>query len=139
MFCRARLAQLEQHHAALKAAGLNLIAVGLGEPKYAQHFCGKLAPNVTCLTDNTDISRDVYGLNRTAFQHLATGEFMKAVVQTSLSGHLQGKATGNTRMLPGTFIVDRTGVIRYAHYSVHPGDEPPFEDLIAGAKADRVS
>lgn len=57
-------------------------------------------------------------------------DYVKSTAKAILSGHMQGKATGDTQMLPGTFIVDVSGIIRYTHYSQHPGDEPQFADLI---------
>ena len=39
---------MELHKEALQAVGLQLLAVGLGEPKHAARYCGKLAPSQTC-------------------------------------------------------------------------------------------
>jgi hypothetical protein len=36
-------------------------------------------------------------------------------------------------MLPGTFIVDKHGIIQYTYYSKHAGDHPDIADLIAVA------
>ena len=40
------MAELEQHRAELEAAGLQLVALALGEPKHAERYCGKLAPHL---------------------------------------------------------------------------------------------
>ena len=38
MFCRDWLAQLGRHQAEIEAAGLRVVAVGIGEPKHAQRY-----------------------------------------------------------------------------------------------------
>ncbi len=43
---------------------------------------------------------------------------------------MQGRPTGDVRMLPGTFIVDRNGLIQFTYYSVHAGDTPRIERLL---------
>ncbi|MBL8118364.1 MAG: hypothetical protein JNJ78_12595, partial [Anaerolineae bacterium] len=42
----------------------------------------------------------------------------------------QGAATGDINMLPGTFIIDRSGVVQYAYYSKYAGDDPSIETLL---------
>ena len=32
--------------------------------------------------------------------------------------------------MPGTFIIDRDGTVRYARYARHSGDHPPTSELI---------
>jgi hypothetical protein len=50
----------------------------------------------------------------------------------------RGKATGDFQMMPGAFIVDTHGVIRYAYYGQYAGDDPPIDELIAAAQALRA-
>lgn len=129
MFCREWLAQLGQHKNELEASGLQIIAVGLGEPKHARRYCGKLAPGITCLTDKTTGSHQKYGLRQGTSGEMISLDLMKASVRALSSGHIQGQATGDPKMLPGTFIVDCEGRVGYAHYSKHAGDTPPIADL----------
>ena len=55
---------MELHHAEIEAAGLRILAVGLGEPKHARHFGGKLAPNVECLTNEKPTLYEAFGIER---------------------------------------------------------------------------
>ena len=50
-----------------------------------------------------------------------------------VNGHAQGRSTGDIRMIPGTFIIDQKGIIRYAHYNRYAGDDPEISDLISVA------
>jgi len=45
-------------------------------------------------------------------------------------GHTQGQATGDQQRLPGTFIIDAQGIVRYAHYGKHAGDQPDLEEMV---------
>ncbi|MBC8099916.1 MAG: hypothetical protein H7Y11_10775, partial [Armatimonadetes bacterium] len=41
---------------AIQDAGLQVVAVGIGEPKHATRYCGTLAPGIDCLTrTDTDL------------------------------------------------------------------------------------
>ena len=44
MHCRARRAELEAHRAELQKTGLHLVTLALGQPKHAEHYCGRLVP-----------------------------------------------------------------------------------------------
>src|SRR5262245_16265907 len=78
LHCRYMLAQLEQHRDEIKAAGLKPVAVSLGEPKHAAHFCGKLAPSVDCLVNKTNEVHFAYGLKRSGVEALFNPKLYKA-------------------------------------------------------------
>jgi peroxiredoxin len=132
MHCRDWLAQLEQHQEELREAGLQIVAVGQGETKHAQRYCGSLAPSIECLTDKTTEPYHTYGLRRGTVREGAANSLalLKASLQAAARGHLQGKATGDVQMLPGSFIIDKDGRICYTYYSKHAGDQPAFDALI---------
>jgi peroxiredoxin len=126
---------LEQHRTEFENVGVNVVAVGLGEPKHAAFFGPRLAPSVTCLTSPTPESHLAFGIGRAGAESLLQPAMFSAAVRAAAGGHLQGKATGDTHVLSGTFVVDRAGIIRYAHYARFPGDDPRIEDLLRAAEA----
>jgi peroxiredoxin len=134
--CRARLASLEQHKDELENAGLQLIALALGEPKHAERYCGKLAPDLDCFADDKNDGYYAWGLRQgTAGEAFAHGlDILKASAKAFTSGHVQGATTGDPYMLPGTFIIDRDGLVRYAYYSEYAGDDPAIEVLVDEAR-----
>ncbi|MEO8610865.1 MAG: peroxiredoxin-like family protein [Chloroflexota bacterium] len=134
--CRARLSELEKHLGELQAAGLQLVTLALGETKHAERYCGKLAPHLECLADDKNDGYYAWGL-----QQASNGEMfkygidiLKASAKAAASGHMQGAATGDIRMLPGTFIIDRDGIVQYAYYSVYAGDDPAINVLVGEAQ-----
>ena len=106
------------------------MAVGLGQPKHARQFGGKLAPGVTCVTNETPEVYEAFGIGQGNLLRLIAPDAIKAGARAASQGHTQGKATGDQQRLPGSFIVDQDGVIRYAHYGKHAGDHPDLTDLI---------
>lgn len=135
--CRHRLAELEKHRDQLTAAGFQLLALGLGEPKHAARYCGKLAPHLTCFADTVNDGYYAWGLRQGTMSEFAAQSFnvLKASAKAMLDGQMQGAATGDAQMLPGTFIIDRDGIVRYAYYSKYAGDDPTIESLIQQAVA----
>lgn len=117
--------------------GLPVVAIALGEPKHAQRYCGQLAPSIDCYCDDKDTAvYTAYGLEQGgATSFLSPGQ-LKATIRAVSAGHKQGKATGDVRMLPGTFIVDGDGRMQYAYYSGHAGDHPDLVRLLAAIKMD---
>ncbi len=106
----------------------------MGEPKHAERYCGKLAPSVDCLTDETTAPYLTYGLSRGGAKELMSFDVAKAAVRAMARGNVQGKTIGDAQMMPGTFVIDRQGIIRYSYYSAHAGDHPPISALLAGGR-----
>jgi peroxiredoxin len=124
---------LEQHREEFENVGVNVVAVGLGEPKHAALFGPQLAPSVTCLTRSTPEAHSAYGIGRAGAQSLTQPGILSAALKATAGGHRQGRATGDTRVLSATFVIDRAGVVRFAHYARFPGDDPQIEDILRAA------
>lgn len=108
----------------------------MGETKHITRYCGKLAPSLTCLTGNEGSTKayDTYGLREGNMQELASFDVLKAGFRAFKQGHIGGTPTGNVKMMPGTFIVDQQGHIKFTYYSQHAGDHPAIADLLAAAQ-----
>ena len=55
---------MELHREEIEAAGLRVVCVGLGEPKHARHFGGKLAPSTECVTNEEPALHAAFGIER---------------------------------------------------------------------------
>ena len=126
---------MEQHESKFEKAGLNVVAVGLGEPRHAALFGPRLAPSVVCLTRPTPEAHAAFGIGRAGPDNLTQPAMLSAALKAAAKGHLQGKATGDTRVLSETFVVDGSGVVRFAHYARFPGDDPEIQDILHAAEA----
>ncbi len=120
----------------MKAAGLQLLALGLGRPEHAERYCGRLAPSLTCFADTTNDAYYAFGLRQGTMTEAIQNAFNIAKVSAKAvaDGFMQGKATGDAQMMPGTFIVDQQGIIRYAYYSQYAGDDPEIPVLLEAVR-----
>jgi hypothetical protein len=105
----------------------------MGQPKHAERYCGKLAPGITCLSDETTLPYQTYGLQQGKLTKLMSPAVVTASVRALTRGSSVGKIIGDAKMLPGTFIIDKHGIIHYTYYSKHAGDHPSIADLITAA------
>lgn len=112
-----------------------MVAVGLGEPKHAAFFGPRLAPSIVCLSRATPEAHAAYGIGRVSLEGLLQPAQATAALRALAHGHIQGRATGDSRVLSGTFLIDSTGVIRFAHYARFPGDDPAIDDILRAAAA----
>ena len=65
-----------------------------------------------------------------------TGSFLSAKMAAKglmamAKGHKIGVPQGDVRQLPGVFIIDTTGHIRFSHHAANPADHPQPETLLA--------
>lgn len=133
LFCREWLAKLAQHQAELDGAGLQVVAVAMGDPKHIARYCDRIAPDITCLTgdDGSLEAYHAYGLQEGGLKQFTSFDALKAGFRAIKGGHAVGKATGNVRMMPGTFLIDAEGRVRWTYYSEHVGDHPDIADILS--------
>lgn len=82
------------------------------------------------MTNEAPVLHATYGVERGSMLRMIAPDAIKAGARAAAQGHTQGKATGDTQRLPGTFIIDQKGIIRYAHYGKYAGDNPDLSELI---------
>lgn len=121
---------MELHRDEIEAAGLRVVAVGLGQPKHARQFGDRLAPSVDCVTREKPVLHAGYGIGRANLLRLLAPDAIKAGVGAAARGHTQGQTTGDAQRLPATFIIDGAGIVRYAHYGKFAGDNPDLATVI---------
>jgi peroxiredoxin len=125
---------LEQHKAELENAGLQVVAVSMGEPKHATRYCGKFAPNIDCLVDETTTPYDIYGLSQGGAKEFLTLNNATRFIELAAKGIRNGKVVGDWLMMRGFFIVDQQGVVRYAYYAKEASDHPQIAEVIRTAR-----
>lgn len=122
---------MERHRPELEAVGLRLAAVGIGDPKHAQRYCGELAPGVTCFVNKTLEAYRAFGMREGSALELIGPQALANAAGSFGRGARQGAATGNARMLGGVLLIDAGGVVRYARFEQHTGDHPAFAEILA--------
>jgi peroxiredoxin len=134
MHCRTTLAQFEQHHEIFTSAGIQLIAIAQGEPKHADRYCTSLAPSLTCLTRDDTAAYTAYGLEKGGLSSLFKPEMLAESFKAMMKGNFNGKPTGDIAMLPGVFVIDTVGDVRWAYRGEHVADTPAPEAVLTAAQ-----
>ena len=132
MFCRAHLAQLRQHYPAFQAAGVALVAVGMGTPAQTRAFVAAEHLPFPLLSDPRRESHRAYGVLRGTLRQLALSpRVWLGGVTAAAAGHRQTEAIGDPTQLSGTFLIDRAGIIRLAERAEVSSDFTPPATLLA--------
>jgi hypothetical protein len=67
---------------------------------------------------------------------LSVGMAMKGLTALA-KGHGIGIPKGDVRQLPGVFIIDTEGRIRFSHFAKDPADHPAADDLLHFLQSNR--
>ncbi len=106
-------------------------AVTMGEPDEATEFCGPRAPGVICLSDTQRTTYQAYGLGRAGLLEASGPGVWKASAELIKGGHKMGVPMGDTRQMPGVFVIDHGGRVLLPYYSKNVGDYPKPEQILA--------
>lgn len=115
-----------------------MAVIGLGSPKQAAAFCERRRVPFACLTSPDGSAHHAYGLRRGSLNQVAGPRVWAPWLRNTLAGNRQGRfGQGDPAQLPGTFLVDTGGVIRYAHVGRRSDDVPPNEEVLAAVASVR--
>lgn len=122
---------MEREQSQFDAAGVQAIAIGMGQPGDAQSFCRARAPHVTCLADPSKAAYAAYGLTRGKVLEVMGPEAAVSAARAALKGFRPGMPVGDPWMMPGTFAIDTEGIVRAVHYARHSGEHPDLTRMRA--------
>lgn len=114
---------------------MQVVAVAMGQPKHALHYCGSLAPSVNCLTQEDAQPYFAYGLTQAGVMEVMSPKVMMEGMKASAEGFLPQAPIGDPRMMPGSFIIDRQGIVRWAFYGRDVSEHPEIAAILAAAQA----
>lgn len=110
--------------------------IGLGRPDQAAEFCERRWVPFACLTSPDASAHRAYGLRRGSLNQLAGPRVWLPGLRNALKGNPQGRfGQGDPARLPGTFVVDAEGRIRYAHRGRRSDDNPPNDEVLSAVAA----
>lgn len=131
-FCREHIAQLRHDEARFRELETTIALISLGTPEATAEFCASRASEeiFICLSDMEKQAYRAFGLRRVDMAHLMTPHVWARGIQNMLHGYFAGMPKGDINQLPGVFIIDREGIIRYAHRHKDASDNPPNAELL---------
>lgn len=130
------VAQLRDDRERFEEAGAAVTLIGLGSPEQASAFCEDRGVRFACVTSPDRSAHRAYGLRRGSFDQVAGPRVWLPWLRNQIGEKHQGRfGQGDTAQLPGTFVVDRTGIVRFAHRGRRSNDVPSNEDVLAAVRA----
>lgn len=132
IFCREQVALLRRDYQKFVAADGDVVCIAQGEYKTGKAFQIFMDLPFPILVTGGDTSVfQSYGLGRGTLIQLFGFRMLVRGVLAALNGRMQGRIVGDGFQMPGAFLVDKQGIIQYAHRSRDAADHAPISELIA--------
>ena len=126
--------QLRGDRSRFRRLGTQVVLVGLGTPERARWFCEDRDLPFTCVSDEDRSAHRAYGLKRGTLRQVLGPQVYLRWTKARLLGDMplpSARFGEDVMQMPGTFVVDRDGIVRYAHRNRDVTDNPPNEELLA--------
>ncbi len=111
-------------------AGGQVAVVTLGTAEQAAAFFPEPDLAMTVLADPGQEAYRAFGLDQGSLWQIAGPKVWAPSIKAMFRGGI-GKPTGDVRQLPGAFVVDRQGVVRFVHRAAHQADRPDHAAMLA--------
>ena len=119
-------------------AGGGIAIVTMGSPEQASGFRQRLALPFPVLADPDRQAYRAFHLGRGGVLQIAGPRVWLPGIKALFRGGA-GKPIGDVRQMPGAFVIDRQGLVRFSHYARHSADYPSHEEMIAAVAGGATS
>jgi peroxiredoxin len=102
--------------------GATIVVVSLASPRDTSAFAKQLGLTFACVSAADRAAHRAFGVRKGSLPEILGLKVVAAGVRAFFSGHRAGRAKGDVRVLPGTFVVDGAGRIVAAHYGANSAD-----------------
>jgi peroxiredoxin len=120
---------VRKDYESFRQAGGDVAAVTMGTPDQVTEFRKRLDLPFDCFADSGRIAYQAFGLAKGSIGKIAGVAVWKQSFKALLR-HGGGIPIGDPMQMPGTFVIDSTGVIQFAHYPRNSADHPSHEVMI---------
>jgi peroxiredoxin len=116
-----------------EASGANVVLIGLGRPDQAGWFCEQHELLFTCVVQPDRSAHKAFGLRRGTLNEVTGPAVWLPWLKNQLTGKRQTSwgRQGDVAQLPGTFVVDTNGIVRFAYRSRRANDIPSNRKVLA--------
>lgn len=111
-------------------AGFQVVLAGLGRAEQAEKFRAEFSLSFPIICDPQKELYSMFGLGRGTVRTMASATVLIRGLRAMYQGYTPGIPHGDMMQMPGVFLIDIDGNIRYAHYSKDPSDHPPVDSLL---------
>lgn len=92
-------------------------------------FCASRSPDLVCLSNPDQSAYRLYGIDRAGLRAMIDPAVALGTVRTTLKGFMPRATDADMLQMSATFVIDRNGEIRFAHYNKHLADHPDTNKL----------
>lgn len=114
--------------------GAQVVLVGMGTVEASAAFKEKFDIPFPIIADPNRKLYQAFDLKRMRTFGFFSPTMMIKGVSAITKGHRIGVPQGDIRQLPGVFVIDAQGRIRYAHYADNPADHPDAGTILEALK-----
>lgn len=128
--CKVFLRQLREVYPECQALDAEIVALTMGQPGATGEFCRQQGTPFVCLSDYERQAYQAFGLGNSLMGavHPTTWlSYAREVLKGNLPRPMPPSMTGQ---MSGTFIIDRRGLVRFAHPSKTAADNPAMDELL---------
>jgi peroxiredoxin len=101
----------------------------MATPQQAAAFRQQYELPFPVLADPQREAYQAFRLARGTLGQVAGPRMWLAGLKATLRGGV-GRPSGDVWQMPGAFVIDREGIVRFAHYPSHTGDLPSHEAML---------
>jgi peroxiredoxin len=128
------VAQLRHKEDRFERLGARVVLVGLGTPEETAAFKEQFHVPFDMIADPQKRLFKAFHLKQTSLGGLLSVGMAVKGLSAMARGHSMGVPKGDVRQLPGVFIIDTGGRIRFSHFAKDPADHPDPDTLLAFLK-----
>jgi peroxiredoxin len=126
---------LDEARDEIRDAGGDVVCVFQYRAEPTRNFCRKREVALECLGDPEREGYAAMGLERGGAKELFNPKVGLRALSAATKGAVVGKPEGDTRQMPGTFVVGTDGNLVYVHYNEDQADNPPTEEVLEAVRS----
>jgi len=141
-FCQMQVVGLRADRERFEERTTTVVLIGQGSPEEGARFCDGKEVLFECVLDTEGWVYSDYGLGRGSLRQVFGPASIAPFLRANLHAETRqrGLKGGSMMQMPGTFVVDSQGVVRFAHRNRTISDSPRNEHILQVlAGLDRVS
>jgi len=133
LHCREHAVELRDRYADLRREGVELVAIGTGDERYAGAFVRDEQIPYLVLVDDDARAANAAAVNVASWYRLLHPSTWRATVETWRRGHRIHQPGKRVTQLGATFVIGPGDEVRYSHVDADSTDHAALPDVLAAA------